>query len=535
MIRLSRALKESTAHVATFVSLIALVACGVALVACGVDDRPLDRNGTPVDEDEPTQTTNPLDPNGAEPAKPAGTDPTTPVGTTPTPPGEGNPVDAPLAPPTAEGEGEGEGTATPPSMVPAEVPTTEPPVTEPPATEPPAFAEDTGEGCVLPALPAFADLQNLATLPDPFLGLNGERITTRAEWRCRREEIRKVAERFVYGEKPAKPQTVSGTVTNTAITVNVQGPGGNATFGATVRLPPGATGPVPAVIGYGGSNFADAIVQEGVAFITYNVDAVGDETTNNPKRGAFYTANPDRQGTGMLVAWAWGVSRIIDVIEASGAQIINPRGVGVHGCSRSGKGAFIAGAFDERVALTIPLESGMAGVAAFRLVVPEGGEVLRNAIEYRPWAGDAYRQFLTLGAPQTDTAALAAQNVASGQLQNRLPIDTHEVIGMIAPRGVLVMGNPAIVNLAPNAELVSVLAGAEIYAALGVEENLSYTSNTTNGTHCSFRQEYVPLLQQNLRKFLKNDAGATTGALNQDARLTGQLARNIAWTTPTLE
>jgi ABC-type branched-subunit amino acid transport system ATPase component len=106
---------------------------------------------------------------------------------------------------------------------------------------------------------------------------------------------------------------------------------------------------------------------------------------------------------------------------------------------------------------------------------------------------------------------------------------------MIAPRGVLVMGNPAIVNLAPNAELVSVLAGAEIYAALGVEENLSYTSNTTNGTHCSFRQEYVPLLQQNLRKFLKNDAGATTGALNQDARLTGQLARNIAWTTPTLE
>lgn len=48
-----------------------------------------------------------------------------------------------------------------------------------------------------------------------------------------------------------------------------------------------------------------------------------------------------------------GVSRMIDVIEASGAQIFVPTGIGVTGCSRSGKGAFIAGAFDERVALTI--------------------------------------------------------------------------------------------------------------------------------------------------------------------------------------
>ena len=64
MIRLSRALKDHTARVATFVSLI-------ALVACGVDDRTLGRDGTPVDEGEPTQTTNPLDPNVEDPAKPA--------------------------------------------------------------------------------------------------------------------------------------------------------------------------------------------------------------------------------------------------------------------------------------------------------------------------------------------------------------------------------------------------------------------------------------------------------------------------------
>jgi hypothetical protein len=365
--------------------------------------------------------------------------------------------------------------------------------------------------------------------------LNGERITSKSQWECRREEIRQLGEGFIYGPKPGKPESVTGTVTATNITVNVSNQGQTASFSAAITMPEGVTGPVPAVIGYGGSSFQAAINAEGVAFINYPVDAVGDETTRNPKVGAFYTVNPDRQDTGMLLAWAWGVSRMIDVIEASGSDIITPTGIGVHGCSRSGKGAFIAGAFDERVALTIPLESGMSGVAAFRYVVPEGGEVLRNAIEYRPWAGTPYQQFLLLGAPQSDPAALDAQNQASGELQNRLPIDTHEVIGMIAPRGLLVMGNPSIVNLAPRAEEIAVLAGAEIYSALGVAENLSYTSNTQNGTHCSFRQEYVPILQANLRKFLKGDTTATTGTLDPDPRLTGQLAPNVAWETPTLE
>jgi glucuronyl esterase-like protein len=405
---------------------------------------------------------------------------------------------------------------------------------QPPAD---AFVEDNGTDCEIPPLPDGATLPTLTTLPDPFLGLNGERLTRRSQWRCRRQEIKKVAERFIYGEKPAKPASVTGTVTDTSITVDVQGPGGSASFTATITLPPGATGPVPAVIGYGGSVFQDAMAQEGVAFINYNIGDVGDETTKSPKLGAFYTVNPDRQDTGMLVAWSWGVSRMLDVIEASGSQIINPRGIGVTGCSRSGKGAFIAGAFDERVALTIPLESGMAGVPAFRLIVPEGGEVLRNAYEYRPWAGEAYRQFLSLTATsETDTAGRAFDNQASDELQDLLPLDTHEVIGMVAPRGLLVLGNPGIVNLAPDAEHVTVLAGKEIYSALGVGENLSYISNTTIGDHCQvLRPEYVPLLQQNLRKFLKGDTSATTGEINPDPRLPGQLGPNIAWATPALE
>jgi hypothetical protein len=406
----------------------------------------------------------------------------------------------------------------------------------PPSTER-SFEEDTGEDCVIAGLPTSADLEALATLPDPFLGLNGARITTRSDWRCRRAEIRKLAERFVYGEKPSKPERVTGTVTDSSITVDIQSPGGSASFSATITLPEGTTGPVPAIIGFGGSSFQSTINQEGVAFINYGLAAVGNETTRNPKQGAFYTVNPDRQDTGMLVAWAWGVSRIIDVIEASGAAIIDPRSIGVTGCSRSGKGAFIAGAFDERVALTIPFESGMAGVAAWRLIGGEpGAEVLRNAYEYRPWAGEAYRQFLSLTATEeTDTEGRALDQMLSDQLMDKLPFDTHEVIGMIAPRGLFVMGNPAIANLAPVSEQITVLAGAKIYSALGVEQNISYISHTTNGNHCQFREEFVPLLQQNLRRFIKNDPSATTGSLDPDPSLTGQLGPNIAWDTPALE
>lgn len=469
------------------------------------------------------------EPNPSTPEAPGGSGPEMVVD----PPSEMPSTPAMPAAPTGEGNPdgiglEGGGTDTPAGQG------TDGPV-QPPM--PPAFVEDDGVDCQTPELPEFADLEPLETLPDPFLGLNGERITSRAEWRCRRQEIRRLAERFIYGEKPAKPEAVSGSVSSTSISVDVQNQGQTASFSATITLPPGATGPVPAIIGYGGSSFQDAILAEGVAFINYDVTSVGDETTYSPNKvGAFYTANPERQDTGMLLAWAWGVSRMIDVIEASSAQIIDPAGIGVHGCSRSGKGAFIAGAFDERVALTIPLESGMAGVPAFRMIVPEGGEVLRNAIEYRPWAGEAYRNFLQLTVfDQNDTAGRDADNQASGQLQFLLPVDTHEVIGMVAPRGLFVMGNPGIVNLAPRSENITVQAGGTIYSALGAPENLSYTSNTTNGTHCSFRQEYVPLLQQNIRKFLKKDATAVTGTRDPDARVAADVAPSVAWQTPTLE
>jgi hypothetical protein len=115
----------------------------------------------------------------------------------------------------------------------------------------------------------------------------------------------------------------------------------------------------------GGAGADTATIQgEGVALITLNPDAVGAEGNGHGpnQTGAFYSIYSGGSVTGLLAAWAWGTSRIIDVIEQSDGSIIQAGAIGVTGCSRDGKAAFTAGAFDERIALTMPIESGTAGV-----------------------------------------------------------------------------------------------------------------------------------------------------------------------------
>ena len=52
-----------------------------------------------------------------------------------------------------------------------------------------------------------------------------------------------------------------------------------------------------------------------------------------------------------------------------------------------------------------------------------------------------------------------------------LPVDTHHLVGMVAPRGLFIMENPHIDWLAANSGSVAALGGAEIYKALGAGNN----------------------------------------------------------------
>jgi hypothetical protein len=207
------------------------------------------------------------------------------------------------------------------------------------------------------------------------------------------------------------------------------------------------------------------------------------------------------------------VSRIIDVIAQSDGSILKADAMGVTGCSRFGKGAFVAGAFDQRIALTMPIESGSAGVPIFRGIPGEGAQSLSSAYGEQPWLGDAFGSF-------TGDPAM-------------LPVDTHEVVAMVAPRGLFIMDNPHIVNLGPRSGSVAALGGAEVYKALGAGDNITYWSDIQNGTHCSIRPEWTAPLEQNIKKFLLK-TGNDPGVFKISPLALGDLSQWRDWQTPTL-
>jgi hypothetical protein len=373
--------------------------------------------------------------------------------------------------------------------------------------------EDSGAGCSV-TLPGSLTASSL--LPDPFTRLNGTRIASVSDWTCRREEILQLAEKYIYGAKPVKPASVTGTVSSTNITVNVSNNGKSASFSAGVTLPSSGTGPFPAVIVYGGTGVDTAtILSAGAAVINYNPYSVGTEgNARDSDTGAFYTLYGASNSTGLLMAWAWGVSRIIDVIEQSGGNILKADDTGVTGCSRFGKGAFVAGAFDQRIPLVMPVESGTDGVPILRGVPGESGaQPLGEAYGEQAWVGDAFNAFT--GNP------------------GMLPVDTHEIVGMVAPRGLFIMENPHVDWLAARSGSVAALGGAEVYKALGVGQNISYWSDVADGTHCAVRPEWQAPLRQSIQKFLEN-TGTAPGVFRISSLKQGDLSTWRNWTTPTL-
>jgi hypothetical protein len=399
---------------------------------------------------------------------------------------------------------------------------------EPPPPPPaPKTAENPGADCTVGTLPAASSLPNNANLPDPFKKLDGTRITSKDQWWCRRQEILKQAYNYIYGEKPTPPESVTGSVSGNSITVNVSDKGKSISFNASITVPSGS-GPFPVMIGYGGGFFGTGIPSQlqtilnkhNVATISYNPYDLGAENGGSgAKAGKFYDLYGSNHSAGLLAAWGWGVSRIIDVLEKD--PRFNATRVGATGCSRFGKGPFIASAFDARIALSMPVESGIGGVPALRLVprIDASGEQPYHAMSYERWLNPG-----SLGA-------FTNSNATSGHQLNKLPIDTHSVIGLIAPRGLLVIDNPGIANLDPNSAWVATKAGQMIYEGLGFGSNVGYIG--AGGDHCSWRTQYSAPAEAFVRKFLAGDESATTGSFATSGSQPN-VSSYVDWTVPSL-
>ncbi|WP_232207598.1 topoisomerase [Pseudoxanthomonas sp. J35] len=310
------------------------------------------------------------------------------------------------------------------------------------------------------------------------------RATDPAQWRCLRQQTLRALQAQVYGTKGPAPAAVTGTVGTDRIEVEVRHAGRSERFSARLHLPEGA-GPFPAMLvmaGVAGVS-PELLAAEGVAWIEFPGTVLGAETgEGRRKEGAFYRLYGEQvAGTGTLMAWAWGVSRIIDVIAASDGRLLRADAVGVSGCSRHGKGALAAGAFDQRVALTVPIESGAGGVPTWR-GAPEGAQPASSAFGEQPWLGDAFGRYI--------------------DDPRRLAVDQHQVLALVAPRGLLVLDNPHVAWLGAPAGHASARAAVPVYAALGVPGNLGYHADVADPRHCAWRPEWDAPARAAIRRHL---------------------------------
>src|SRR5439155_10302994 len=128
----------------------------------------------------------------------------------------------------------------------------------------------------------------------------------------------------------------------------------------------------------------------------------------------FYTLYPELcagsscaggSNSGQYAAWSWGVSRLIDGIILASQSSTNPlpvdiKHLAVTGCSYAGKMALFAGALDERVALTIPQESGGGGDTSWRYSATEPtGSVEGLAQTSHDWFMQSMFQFGGVNVP----------------------------------------------------------------------------------------------------------------------------------------
>ncbi len=216
-----------------------------------------------------------------------------------------------------------------------------------------------------------------------------------------------------------------------------------------------------------------------------------------------------------MIRWAWGVSRIIDALEALPEANIDLKHLAVSGCSFQGKIALYSGAFDERIALTIPHESGGGGTISWRysdMLEKRDNTEVENLLHAQgaPWYATALTQF--------------------NETPDKLPFDHHELMAMVAPRALLAIESTAIARMGAEAARVDALAARRIWTALGVPNRVGATEENVN--HCSWHDGFTPDLEAYVDKFLL-EKDVDTDILR--SKFSIDEATWIPWETPTLQ
>lgn len=296
-------------------------------------------------------------------------------------------------------------------------------------------------------------------LPDPLVLENGSKVTdAETWWKRRRPEIVELFDREIYGRVPDNLPKVTWEVLSTSkekngdipvVTKKLKGhldnssyPLVNVDIDLSVTTPENATAPVPVMIelalspdvlaalakrfpelfaSVSGPSWQQQVLAKGWGYATYIPTSVQPDNGEGLALGVIGLVNKGQprklDDWGALRAWAWGASRVLDYLETD--KSVDAKHVGIEGHSRYGKASLLAMAYDQRFAIGYISSSGEAGAKLFRRNFGEQIGNIAGTGEYHWMAGN----FLKYDGPLTE---------------KDLPVDSHELIALCAPRPVFV-------------------------------------------------------------------------------------------------
>ncbi len=186
------------------------------------------------------------------------------------------------------------------------------------------------------------------------------------------------------------------------------------------RLPgPNFFAPPPS----GDSPPTEQLLAAGWGYATIDPSSIQADNGAGLTRGIIGLVNKGQPRTpedwGALRAWAWGAARGLDYMETD--TLVDAKKVGIEGVSRYGKAALVTLAFEQRFAVGLIGSSGKGGVTLNRRVFGEAVENLTGSGGYHWMAGN----YLKYGA---------SESVFGSKTGCDLPVDSHELIALCAPR-----------------------------------------------------------------------------------------------------
>ena len=220
------------------------------------------------------------------------------------------------------------------------------------------------------------------------------------------------------------------------------GPAATAAAGSAVR------GPGP---GAGGGR--DQVLARGWGFAVFNTGAVQADSAAGLTSGIIGLVNKGQPRSrtdewGVLAAWAWGLSKTADYLATD--RDVDAIQLGLEGFSRWGKTAVLAAAIEPRWVVAWAGNSGAGGVKLNRR---DYGESLDDVAEENEsyWMAGNYLKY-------------------ANHYWGDLPVDSHELVALVAPRAVFITGGTTDQNSDANGMFLAGVGAGPVYRLLGKQD-----------------------------------------------------------------